>query len=203
MPTVPLGVYVPGDSLIHRARPGCKFGALMAFILCTSIFIKSLSWALAALLLPLLGYVLAKIPVRVAWQQLWPAAPILLMLFGFQWWQLGFAAAAVIVLVIYAAIAAATLLTLTIKISAMMDAIAAALEPLRRFGVPVDSIVLAVSLTIRLIPLQLATVLAVLDARKARGADFSLRALGTPVLIRSIKRARDIGDALIARGAGD
>ena len=83
-----------------------------------------------------------------------------------------------------------------------MDAFERALRPFERW-LPVDQIVLAISLTIRLIPLMFGTVFEVLDARKARGVNFSITAIGTPVLIRAIRRARAIADALIARGAAD
>ncbi|MFV8394397.1 energy-coupling factor transporter transmembrane component T family protein [Corynebacterium hindlerae] len=203
MLAVPLGTYVPGTTVLHRIRPSWKLSFLVVFVIGTSMLVDTVPGALVTLCVPLIGYVVARVPIRIAWQQLWPAAPVLLALFAFQWWQLGLTRATVIVLVIYAAIAAATLLTLTTQISEMMDSLERGLAPTRRFGVPVDTIVLAISLTIRLIPLQLATVSEVLDARKARGVDFSIQALGTPVLIRSIKRARNIGDALVARGVGD
>ena len=111
--------------------------------------------------------------------------------------------AATTVLTLFSAVMAAMLLTLTTRLEALMNAVERMLQPFARFGLPVETITLAISLTIRLIPLQLATVKEVLDARKARGAGFSIAAFGTPVIIRSIKRARNIGDALLARGAGD
>lgn len=203
MLTVPLGVYIPGNTPLHRVPAGLKFLALICFVISTAVFVKTIPWAVAVFLLPLVGYAIARVPVRVAWTQLAPPLPILSMLFAFQWWQLGLERAAIIIVVIYAAIAAATILTLTTKVGEMMDAITAGLSPLGRLGLPVDAIALAISLTIRLIPLQLATVQEVLDARKARGAEFSLRAFGTPAVIRSIRRAENIGDALIARGVGD
>lgn len=111
--------------------------------------------------------------------------------------------ALVVTLVIMSSIGMAAVLTLTTTVAEMLEALEKALSPTARFGVPVESISLAISLTIRLIPLQFATVGEVLDARKARGADFSITAFGAPVMIRSIRRARVIGDALLARGVGD
>ncbi|MGP6172967.1 energy-coupling factor transporter transmembrane component T family protein [Corynebacterium sp. A21] len=203
MNTLPLGFYVPGNSLIHRTPPAWKFALLVLYILATAIFIGTPRWAALALLLPTLGYVIARIPLRVALGQLWPPLPILVVLGLFQWWQRDAATALTMVLVIFAAIMAATLLTLTTTIPAIMDALEQLLAPLARFGIPVEAISLAVSLTIRLIPLQLSTVKEVLNARKARGAAFSIRAFGTPVLIRSMRRAHGIAEALQARGVGD
>ena len=104
---------------------------------------------------------------------------------------------------IFSAILVAFLLTLTSTVDDIMESVESSLAPLERFGFPVDTVTLAMSLTIRLIPLMFATVGEVLDARKARGAGFSFAAFGTPVLIRSIRRARSIGEALQARGVGD
>lgn len=203
MNTLPLGFYVPGNSLIHRTPPAWKFAVLILYILGTAIFIKTPLVAVLVLLFPVAGYLIARIPLGVAISQLWPPLPILAVLGLFQWWQRGAETALSMVLVIFAAIMAATLLTLTTTIPAIMDAIDKLLAPLARFGIPVESISLAISLTIRLIPLQLATVQEVLNARKARGASFSIRAFGTPVLIRSMRRAQGIGEALQARGVGD
>lgn len=203
MNAIPLGVYVPGTSLIHRMPPGWKFVLLIGFILGSALLANSVLLALGTVLIPLLGYLIARIPGRIAWGQLWPPLPILAALGLFHWWQQGPELALTTVLVIFSAVMSATLLTLTTTIPELMDAVERALSPLRRFGVPVETISLAISLTIRLIPLQLATVREVLDARKARGATLSITAFGTPVLIRSLRRARAMGEALRARGVGD
>lgn len=203
MNALPLGFYVPGDSLVHRTPPAWKFAMLVGYILATAIFISSPSSAGLAMLLPVLGYLTARVPLRVAVGQLWPPLPILVVLGLFQWWQRDATTALTMVMIIFAAVMAATLLTLTTTIPDIMDALEQLLAPLARFGVPVETISLAVSLTIRLIPLQLSTVKEVLNARKARGAAFSIRAFGTPVLIRSMRRAHGIAEALQARGVGD
>lgn len=203
MNMLPLGVYVPGETLVHRCPPAAKFAVLVGYILVTAIFATTTPLAAVAVLFPLVGYLIARIPAKVAWAQLSPPLPILAVLGLFQWWQRGADVALSTVLVIFAAIMTATLLTLTTTIPAIMDALERLLAPLGRFGVPVEAISLAISLTIRLIPLQLSTVQEVLNARKARGASFSVRAFGTPVLIRSLRRARAIGEALQARGVGD
>lgn len=203
MRNIPLGVYVDKDSPIHGLSAIWKFPLLLIFIIGGSVFATSPLSAGALVIFILMLYVLAKIPVRTAWNQWWPVLPILILLGVFQWWQRGLAFSTTTVLVLLSAVMAAMLLTLTTRLEALMDAVERMLTPFARCGLPVETITLAISLTIRLIPLQLATVSEVLDARKARGAGFSIVAFGTPVLIRSIRRARNIGDALLARGAGD
>ena len=71
---------------------------------------------------------------------------------------------------VFAAMMAAFLLTLTSTVDEIMESLEESLQPLKRFGIPVENISLAMSLTIRLIPLMFETVYEVLDARKARGA---------------------------------
>ena len=200
---IPLGVYVPGTTIVHRVNPSIKFVSLIVFIIASTIWAHTLTHAAICLAVPLLLLTVAKIPPKIAWGQLWPPLPFLLFLGAFNWWQHGWEKALVVTLVIMSSIGMAAVLTLTTTVAEMLEALEKTLAPTARFGVPVEAISLALSLTIRLIPLQFATVGEVLDARKARGADFSITAFGAPVMIRSIRRARVIGDALLARGVGD
>ncbi len=203
MRSIPLGVYVDADSPIHRLPALWKFPLLLIFIIGGTLLAKTPLAGAVLVGIVITLYLIARVPARTAWNQWWPVLPVLLFLGAFQWWQRGLPFAATTVLVIMSAVMAAMLLTLTTRLEALMDAVERMLMPFERFGLPVETITLAISLTIRLIPLQLATVSEVLDARKARGAGFSIVAFGTPVLVRSIRRARNIGDALLARGAGD
>lgn len=200
---LPMGVYVPGSTILHRLNPGIKFLSLIFFILLVAFGANTLAHATAALAVVAVGYGLARIPLRTAAGQILPVLPVLLALGAFHWWQNDLVSAAAMVIGLTASVAAAALLTLTTTIAELMDALERGLRPLARFGVPVDTISLAISLTIRLIPLLLHTVHEVLQARKARGVGGSLMAFGTPVIIRSITRARALGEALMARGVGD
>nr|WP_275436994.1 energy-coupling factor transporter transmembrane component T [Corynebacterium simulans] len=180
-----------------------KFVVLIAFIISTTIFAKTIPVAVGCAAVALAVYPLARIPARVAWSQLYPPLYLLVALAALQWWQQDLETAVATFFSIYAAIVAAVLLTLTTKVSEMMESFEKALAPLGKLGLPVENISLAMSLTIRLLPLMLGTVQEVMDARKARGAGTSLLAFGTPVVIRSIRRARAMGEALQARGVGD
>ena len=200
---LPLGVYVDGDTPLHRAGPMQKFVALVVFILAVTLLPAQPWHALAALGVIVALYAVAKIPPKTAGEQTLPVLPLLLFLGAFLWWQNGLLSAATTFFSLLATVAAANLLTLTTTVEALLDALDRNLAPLARFGVPVETISLTIALTIRLIPLMLATANEVLDARKARGAGFSLTAFGIPLVIRSVRRARLIGEALMARGAVD
>lgn len=201
--SIPLGTYVPGESVVHKTPPLVKLGILIVFIVVSTVWGTTPLRALSSCVVAVSLYFVAKIPLPVAWSQLWLPLPVLLTLGAFQWWQRGAFYSSSLILTIYAGLMAAVLVTLTSTLVSMMDALECALQPLKKYGFPIESVVLAFSLTLRLLPLMLNTVNEVLDARKARGVAFSLTALGTPVMIRSIKRARSIADALMARGAGD
>lgn len=198
-----LGLYVPGTSIIHRTRPGWKMIAVVLFIIAVTVLIDGLGPALGVLAFSGLGYVVARIPWRVALGQLLPALPFLMFIAIIQAFYGKWEQGLITTITVLASVVAATLLTLTTKVSDMMDALEAVLAPTRKIGVPVDTIVLTLSLTLRMIPLQLQTVLDVRDARKARGLGMSVLAFGVPVIVRTINRARNMADGLAARGVGD
>lgn len=200
---VPLGVYVPGASPIHRAAAHHKLLALFAFILACTLLATTPLCALAALLCAAVGIAVARIPLRIIGGQLASPLFILVPLAGFQWWAKDFDYAAALFLSILASIIAAFIVSLTTESGELLEGIETLLRPFGRLGLPVENISLALSLTLRMIPVMFTTVYEVLDARKARGAGFSPLAFGTPVLIRSIRRARALGEALQARGVGD
>lgn len=197
---LPLGVYIEGDSWLHRLNPSLKFVLLVAFIIFVTAWAAQPWQSMAALTFVLVLYAWAKVPTRVAVDQLVPLLPILVVLLAFLWWQNGAQGALTAVIGILATIAAANLLTLTTTVEALLDALDRALSPFGRVG---ELTSLTIALTIRLIPLILATANEVLEARKARGAGFSVTAFGIPLVIRSVRRAKMIGEALMARGAVD
>ncbi|MGO1911678.1 MAG: energy-coupling factor transporter transmembrane component T family protein [Mycobacteriaceae bacterium] len=203
---VPLGVYSPGSSLVHRAWPGVKLLVLSVFIVTSAIGVATWRGGLACVALVALTALVSRVPVRLLARQLSGALPLLVFVALMLWWRIDGNQAATMFLVLLSAIAGAVLLTLTTRVSALMDTFDRLLQPLARFGVPVEQVSLAMTLTIRLIPLQVQAVNEVLDARRARGsrsAAVSLTSFGVPVVVRTILRARAIADALRARGAAD
>lgn len=202
-PRVPRSTYVPGDSVLHRIPAGFKASALIIALLVSALFVKGTVAAAIVLAISLALYAVARIPLRVALLNLRTPLPVLLILCGMLWWTMGWHIALHRFLILYSAVSLAMLLTLTTKVSEMMEALEKALRPLERWGFPVENVTLALSLTMRLIPLQMDAVHQVLDARKARGSSGSPLAFGVPVVIQTLLRAKALGDALISRGVGD
>ena len=198
-----MGVYVPGTTPIHRASPAVKFAGLLLFIILITVLPTKPWHPLAAAGGVAVLYAVAKIPLRTALRQVLPILPFMAFIGAFLWWQKGLEKMLITVFGLIAALLAASLFTLTTTIEDLMEALETNMAPLERIGVPVDTISLAIALTIRQIPVLLGTANESLDARKARGANLSLLAFGTPLVIRSVRHAQLTGEALMARGAVD
>lgn len=198
-----MGVYVPGTTPVHRASPATKFAGLLLFIILITVLPTKPWHPLAAAGGVAVLYAVAKIPLRTALRQVLPILPFMAFIGAFLWWQKGLEKMLITVFGLIAALMAASLFTLTTTIEDLMEALETNMAPLERIGVPVDTISLAIALTIRQIPVLLGTANESLDARKARGANLSLLAFGTPLVIRSVRHAQLTGEALMARGAVD
>ena len=192
------GLYRPGTSALHRLGAGWKLLALLA--LGTLLFaVESLGLAGAAFLVVLALYRLAAIPAKKVLAQLRPAVLILVILFVAQLFLTDAAVGLLLVLRFASLILAASLVTLTTRTAALVAVIEQALSPLSRLGVDVEKIGLAISLAIRFIPAVGAIVEDVREAQWARGQDRSILALAVPVVVRLLKSADDIAEAIDAR----
>ncbi|WP_213572038.1 energy-coupling factor transporter transmembrane protein EcfT [Rhodococcus sp. USK13] len=198
-----IGLYRPGDSLLHRMPAGLKLLLLIASIVTATVFVRTpLEVAVVVLVVGLL-FAVASIPWRVAVAQLRPVVWMLVIIAIFQVLITSPARAVVVCGVLLISVALAALVTLTTRVTDMLDTVSRALGPLRRFGVDPDRIGLLLALAIRCIPLLTGIVQEVAQARKARGLQWSMTALATPVLVRALRTADAMGDALVARGVDD
>jgi len=196
-----IGVFHPGTSIVHRAPALVKLAVLAALVTAVAL-IGSLVWLGAASVLVVVLFAVARVPFALALRQVVPilwvlafAAPVQVILGG---WE----AAAVMAVRLVLAVAIAALYTLTTPVTATLDAMQALLRPFRRW-VDADRVGLALALTIRCVPLLADLVREVLEARKARGAEGSLLALAVPVIVRALRTAEHLGEALTARGFDD
>jgi biotin transport system permease protein len=197
-----IGLYQAGSSVLHRIPAGWKLlGMLLAIV---AVVAATRPWQLGvAAVFVAVGFAIARIPLRVAWAQLWPMRWIILFVALFQLIFSGPERAIMVCGSLLIGVAIAALVTLTTRVTEMLDVCQWLLRPLRRVGVDPDRVGLVLALTIRCIPLLVSIVRDVSDARKARGAGFSLRAMAAPAVVRALRSADAIGDALIARGVDD
>jgi biotin transport system permease protein len=196
-----IGVYHPGSSLVHRTPALVKLGLLALSV--TFVALQgSLVWLGAASVLVVAVFLVTRVPFRLAWRQVVPVLWVLVFAVPVQVIFAGWEPATVMAVRLVLAVALAAVYTLTTPVTATLDAIQALLRPLRRW-VDADRVGLALALTIRCVPLLAELVQEVLEARKARGAEGSLLALAVPVIVRALRTAEHLGEALTARGFDD
>jgi biotin transport system permease protein len=196
-----IGLYIPGRSPVHRAP--AVFKLLVLAVAMVLVGLVQEPWLLGAAALATIGlYALARVPFGAAWRQVSPVLWLLVVAVPLQAVFAGWTVAALMAGRLLVAVALAALFTLTTTVTAVLGAFATLLRPFRRW-VDADRVGLLVALMIRCIPLVAEIVAEVLEARRARGVQGSLRALAVPVVVRSLYAADAIGEALAARGMDD
>ena len=191
-------LYVPANSVVHRLRPGGKLLLLPVFA--TSLFATSSLPLVALGLAFVLGaYALARIPPALLLRQLRPVAVVLGMIFLLQLWFAGWMFATLVCLRFLALILAASLVTLTTRTSDMIAALEFFFRRFRFLGVDAEKLSLAISLVIRFIPVIQAVAAEVREAQAARGQSVSLFRLAVPVVVRTLKLADEVAEAIDAR----
>ena len=196
-----IGVFHPGTSLVHRAPALLKLGLLTLIVTVVAMAPSPIVLGAASVLVIVLVAV-ARIPLRLAWSQVVPILWVLAVAVPVQVLFGGWEAAAVMAVRLVLAVALAAVYTLTTPVTATLDAMQALLRPFRRW-IDADRVGLALALTIRCVPLLADLVREVLEARRARGAEGSLTALAVPVIVRALRPADHLGEALTARGFDD
>ena len=197
-----IGLYHPGSSPLHRAPAVVKLLALL--IGTTALVVVRSPAAVGVAAAVVLAFAsVARIPAHLAWQQIRPLRWFVLVLAPLQWWSGGARAAVVVVGTLLVSVLGAAVVTLTTRVSAMLDVIERAAGPLRRFGVDPERGALVLALTIRAVPVLASTAGEVVEARRARGLQRSPRALLVPLVVRTLRHADRLGEALVARGVDD
>lgn len=196
------GLYVPGDTWLHRLGVGAKF-ALVLMVSLVPLLVRDVRLSVA-----LLGVVtvfllstrlgarrcLALMPViwlmagmLLAYQLIWGTVATGLML------------VANLVLCLYAS----RILTLTTPAPVLLDALVRAARPVRLVGGSPERVGLAAALMVRSIPYLFGSFSDVRAAARARGLERNVFAQLTPVIVGAVAYARATGDALVARGLGE
>ncbi len=197
-----IGLYRAGTSPLHRLPATAKLVALLLGT--TALVLTRTPVAVGAgALVVAVASATASIPPSVLWGQLRPLRWFVVLLVPLQLWSGGWRVVVVSVGTLLVTVSAAALVTLTTRVSAVLDVIERAARPLRHLGVDSERIALVLALTVRAVPVLAATFDEVRDARRARGLERSPRALLVPLVIRTLRHADRLGEALVARGVDD
>ncbi len=225
MREVSFGQYYPANSFVHKCDPRAKILFLIVYIV--AIFLGKSFYALGACAAVFAVVALCSgVPFRALLRSV--KAIIFLLLFmtvlnlffydgETVWWQWGiititkeavyytvFLAARLFLLVL-----GSSLLTLTTTPVSLADGIESLLSPLKLIRFPVHELALIMSIALRFIPILTDETGRIMNAQKARGADFETGGLIKrvkaliptliPLLISAFRRADELGDAMDAR----
>jgi len=221
---IPIGQYIPGDSVVHRLDPRTK-------ILITTIYIVVLfvannaagyiwmgSFTLAVVLM-------SRIPVGQLLKSLKPVMFIIVLTVVLHFFMTpgeplyklgpltiseeGFRFGLLMATRLFLLVITSSLLTLTTSPIDLTDGLEQLLNPFRRIGVPAHELAMMVTIALRFIPTLMEETDKIMKAQMARGADFetgniiqrarSMIPLLVPLFVSAFRRADELALAMEAR----
>lgn len=222
---ITFGQYFPGNSVIHRMDARIKIILSIAFL--AVIFIADTYCSLALIVLSILGIILiSRIPIKVILNSIKPIfiliiftsiLNILVVEDGNLICKIGFITittggirnAIFIAIRLVCLIVASSMLTYTTSPTVLTDAIDRLLSPLTYFHIDIHSISMMMTIALRYIPTLIEEIDKIMNAQKARGADFesgniiqkvkSLVPLLIPLFVSSFRRAWELAYAMECR----
>jgi biotin transport system permease protein len=195
-------VYLPGHSVVHRMPAGAKLLGL-AVVAMVSVVIRE-PWQVAVLLASVVAlYAVARVPWRTAVAQARPLAWFAAGLAVFQLVVSGWERAVVVVGGLLGLVLLAALVSLTTRTTAVVDAVVVGASPLRRVRVDPERLGLLVALAVRAVPVVADLARQVREAQLARGTSADPTAFVVPLVVRSLRHADRLAEALVARGIDD
>ncbi|WP_026925876.1 energy-coupling factor transporter transmembrane component T family protein [Granulicoccus phenolivorans] len=196
-----LSLYQPGTSPVHRCPAWVKLLAML--VLGTAAFFLTDLRVLGAGLAVVIGaYAVARIPIAAAWKLLRGVLVMLVIVVLAQGLLGDWPTAAQVGIRLLLVIGLANLITLTTTQTAIVDTVERIATPLRVFGVRPDRIGLLIALVFRFIPVIATEAARVREAHEARGVRPGLSYLA-PLVIRTLRMADGLGEALEVRGVGE
>lgn len=222
---IAFGQYYPADSFVHKLDPRLKIFFLIAYIV--AIFLAKNFYGLAACAFVLiLAIAFSGVPAGKVLRSV--KGVIFLVLFTavlntffytgdtVYWeWKLlritqeGLIFSAFLVVRLILLVTCSSLLTYTTTPVSLTDGLESLLTPLKWIRFPVHELALIMSIALRFIPILMDETERIMNAQKARGANFDTGGLGKrikaivpvliPLLLSAFRRADELGDAMDAR----
>ena len=192
-------LYLPGNTWLHRASAGLKLGVL-AVASTALMWVHSPSLLLVACVLVSLSVHWAGASLQQVWQQLRPLVWLLVVLGALSVWSHGVLQTLEMILRLLTLVLAALVVSMTTPLTQMMQVVVWLLGPFQRLGwVDADKVALGFGLTLRLIPELSVQWQEIREAQLARGLTPSPLTMGVPMLLRTLRRADEIAEAIDAR----
>jgi biotin transport system permease protein len=190
----------PVDTWAHRFRAGAKLAALA--VVTTGLFLiktplpLTIAVATTVVLYASCGAIFASAGLRL----LRPLWPFILIVGLWHLWTGELAAGAAVLLRMIAAVALANFVTMTTRLSDMLDIFQRLARPLQVFGLSPRLIGLAVALVIRFIPVMLERVTLITQSWSARSVRRPRWRVLVPATLAALDDADRVAEALRARG---
>ncbi|EPH03738.1 hypothetical protein HMPREF1531_01163 [Propionibacterium sp. oral taxon 192 str. F0372] len=198
-----LGLYQPGTSWLHRAPAWTKLLALFMIGAASVVIQGTWWWVLATFAVVGVVYLSAGLGLGLMWHQIRPMMLLMIVIAAMTWitatWQKAVAVPGMILVLV----AVASLVTLTTRTTDLVDVLVRLFGVLRRFGVDPERVGLILLLGIRVVPLVYELSREISEAQTARGAVRDIRAFAVPLIVRALRDADAMGEALVARGFDD
>lgn len=221
---ITLGQYFPGDTLVHRLDPRTKLIVLMLYLIALFTANSFLTLGIPALFLVLV-ICISKINPRQMVRGLRPLLFILTVTGLLNMfltpgepivtiWRLtitweGLTRSIILLVRIVMMIMSTFILTYTTTPMALTDGLERGMRPLRRLRVPVHELTMIMSTALRFIPTLIEETDKIINAQKARGADFetgnlirrakALLPILIPLFISAFRRADELATAMESR----
>ncbi|MFE2772470.1 energy-coupling factor transporter transmembrane component T [Microbacterium resistens] len=192
-------LYRPGRSIVHRTPGGVKIALLAGAALLLALLPLSAVGVGGVLVLVSLLYPLARLPVSALGAAWWRLRWIVVVVGGALGLLVSWETAAVSTGRVVALMLLAELVTATTTMAAVTEVLRSVLTPFRAMGVDPDAAALVLALTIATVPVVSGFVQQTRDAHRARGVRMGPRG-AVPILVRTLRHADAVGEALTARG---
>jgi energy-coupling factor transport system permease protein len=221
---ITLGQYFPGNTIVHRLDPRTKLILTVVFI--AALFTAKSYISYGIMLLTVATWIgLSRINLKSVFKGLKPLVFIIILsgllnllytqgrpivefwIFTITWE--GVRAAVFMILRIMMLITGTFLLTYTTSPIALTDGMELLMNPLKKIKVPVHELSMMMSIALRFIPTLIEETDKIMNAQKARGADFetgkltdrakALLPLLVPLFVSAFRRADELATAMECR----
>jgi len=221
---IALGQYFPGDTMIHKLDPRTKLIGIMLYLVALFVANSPLTLGIVALFL-LLMMGISKVNIRQMLRGLRPLV-LILVLTGLlnmfltpgepivSLWRLsitweGLSRSIILIVRIVMMVMSTFILTYTTTPMALTDGLEKLMSPLRRIRVPVHELAMIMGTALRFIPTLIEETDKIINAQKARGADFetgnlirhakALLPILVPLFMSAFRRADELAIAMESR----
>ena len=223
---ITLGQYFPGDSIVHRLDPRMKI--VIAIIYITAIFFAADIYTLSGIfVINTMIIILAGIPFIIIIKALKPLVFILVftvvvnvfmspgesLIFEFGFVKIysdGLLNALFMVIRLISLVSATSVfISYTTSPTMLTEAIEQLLWPLKKIRLPIHEFAMLMTIALRMIPVLIEETEKIINAQKARGADFysgnilkrakALVPVLIPLIVSAFKRADELATAMECR----